>query len=171
MARRPRYATRAASCWRRNRSDNTLRKQKPAACMRPAFAFPVNSLIGRRQIFHDLRNIVRVDRRSVNLDHLVDFGGPEVLSELRATRLGLDVVRGMARRAVGLNHIEVRSRLELRRFLGELDGQRFGLQAAHNHHNSRGRTERGETGGNPEYAHDALPQATVTDVVSMTLRI
>src|SRR3569623_1415193 len=112
MARRPRYATRAASCWRRNRSDNTLRKQKPAACMRPAFAFPDYSLIGRRQIFHDLRNIVRVERRSVNLVHLVDFGGPVGRSVLRATRLGLFVVLGLARRAVGLNHIEFRSRLE-----------------------------------------------------------
>src|SRR5690242_14016907 len=72
---------------------------------RPASSWDGSSevgLVGRRQVFDDRRDVLLVDRRTVDLDHLGDLGLPEVLLELRPGRLGLDVVGRMAGAAIAL---------------------------------------------------------------------
>src|SRR6266496_4248410 len=81
-----------------------------------------NALIGRGQIIDDLANVGIVDRRAIDLDHLRDFGLPEVLLEFRPARLGADVVRRVTGGAVVLHHFKVWSGLERRGFAGKLVG-------------------------------------------------
>src|SRR6185437_3269498 len=72
------------------------------------------ALVGRRQVLDDRRDVLLVDRRAVDLDHLGDLGLPEVLLELGAGRLGLDVVGRMAGAAIALHDVEMGAGLELR---------------------------------------------------------
>src|SRR6516225_10226698 len=50
------------------------------------------------------------------LDHLVDFGPPEFLLELRPARLGRDVVRRMTGGAIVHDDVKIRPRFEGRGF-------------------------------------------------------
>src|SRR5258705_10575205 len=82
------------------------------------------ALVGRGQIIDDLANVRIVDRRAIDLDHLRDFGLPEVLLEFRPTRLRADVVRRVTGGAVVLHHFKVWSGLECRGFVGKRGGDR-----------------------------------------------
>src|SRR5258708_37364993 len=80
------------------------------------------ALVGRGQIIDDLANVRIVDRRAIDLDHLRDFGLPEVLLEFRPARLSADVVRRVTGGAVVLHHFKVWSGLERRGFVGKRVG-------------------------------------------------
>ena len=60
------------------------------------WAKAVARVVGRGQVLDDLRDVLLVDRRAVDLDHLRDLGLPEVLLEFRALRLGQHIVGRMA---------------------------------------------------------------------------
>ena len=69
--------------------------------------------IGRGEIRRRSSDIGIIDRCAVDLDHLGHLGLPEVLLELRAGRLGLDVVGRVAGAAIALHDLEVGAGLEL----------------------------------------------------------
>src|SRR6202171_6537474 len=78
------------------------------------------------QIIHNLADVRLIDWRTVNLDHLGHLGPPEVFLEFRTPGLGLDIVDRMARRAVVLPDLQIGARLECRRLVRKLVGNRLG---------------------------------------------
>jgi len=76
--------------------------------------------IGLRQIVDNLGHIGFLDGRPIDLDHFGHLCLPEILLELWALGLGLDVVGRVAGRAVVLNTFEIRTWLECGGLIGKL---------------------------------------------------
>src|SRR5258707_12746632 len=93
----------------------------PQRCRARAAA---RSVIGG-EIVDDLADVALVDRGAVDLDHLGDFGLPEILLRFLHARLSLDVVARVTCRAIVLNDLDIGGGRELCPFVGEAVGGRL----------------------------------------------
>src|SRR5258708_5361550 len=125
------------------------------------------ALVGRGQIIDDLANVRIVDRRAIDLDHLRDFGLPEVLLEFRPARLSADVVRRVTGGAVVLHHFKVWAGLERRGFVRKRDVD-WSCACRATQTCRAGVCE--EKREEKATGHDLPPHAAVTRTVSITLR-